>query len=81
LLKACGGLGRLGGLLKLWLVEKPSEGVPGSELVIRLLHRAKGAGRSVSCSGIDIEWIARTIGHRRTAGLVGQLNRKAAAGS
>jgi hypothetical protein len=28
LLKACGDLGRLGGLLKLWLVDRPGDGAP-----------------------------------------------------
>jgi len=37
LLKACGDLGRLGGLLKLWLAEKPGEGAPEAD-VRALLH-------------------------------------------
>lgn len=37
LLKACGDLGRLGGLLKLWLVERPGEGAPVAD-VRALLH-------------------------------------------
>lgn len=32
LLKACGDLGRLGGLLKLWLADKPGEGVPEADV-------------------------------------------------
>src|ERR1700756_913501 len=32
LLKACGDLGRLGGLLKLWLVEKPGQGASVAEI-------------------------------------------------
>lgn len=35
LLKACGDLGRLGGLLKLWLVERPGQGAP--EIDVRRL--------------------------------------------
>jgi hypothetical protein len=38
LLAACGNLGRLGGLLKLWLVEKPGQGVPEND-VRRLLNQ------------------------------------------
>jgi hypothetical protein len=38
LLKACGDLGRLGGLLKLWLVERPGQGVPETD-VRRLLDQ------------------------------------------
>jgi hypothetical protein len=37
LLKACGDLGRLGGLLKLWLSERPGEGAPQAD-VRALLH-------------------------------------------
>jgi hypothetical protein len=37
LLKACGDLGRLGGLLKLWLSERPGEGAPVED-VRALLH-------------------------------------------
>ena len=37
LLKACGDLGRLGGLLKLWLSERPAEGAPEAD-VRALLH-------------------------------------------
>ena len=37
LLKACGDLGRLGGLLKLWLSERPGEGA-AVEDVRALLH-------------------------------------------
>jgi hypothetical protein len=37
LLKACGDLGRLGGLLKLWLVDRPGEGA-AIEDVRALLH-------------------------------------------
>jgi hypothetical protein len=37
LLKACGDLGRLGGLLKLWLSERPGEGAPAED-VRALLH-------------------------------------------
>ena len=32
LLKACGDLGRLGGLLKLWLVDRPGEGAPETDV-------------------------------------------------
>ena len=32
LLKACGDLGRLGGLLKLWLAERPGQGVPETDV-------------------------------------------------
>jgi hypothetical protein len=38
LLKACGDLGRLGGLLKFWLVERPGEGAPETD-VRRLLNQ------------------------------------------
>ena len=38
LLKACGDLGRLGGLLKLWLVDRPGQGVPETD-VRRLLNQ------------------------------------------
>ncbi len=38
LLKACGDLGRLGGLLKLWLVDKPGLGAPETD-VRRLLDQ------------------------------------------
>ena len=37
LLKACGDLGRLGGLLKLWLSEQPGQGAPERD-VRALLH-------------------------------------------
>jgi hypothetical protein len=37
LLKACGDLGRLGGLLKLWLSERPGQGAPQVE-IRALLH-------------------------------------------
>ena len=32
LLKACGDLGRLGGLLKLWLTERPGQGAPETDV-------------------------------------------------
>ncbi len=38
LLKVCGDLGRLGGLLKLWLVDKPGQGAPETD-VRRLLEQ------------------------------------------
>jgi hypothetical protein len=38
LLKVAGDLGRLGGLLKMWLVERPGVGAPAGE-VTALLHR------------------------------------------
>ena len=38
LLKTCGDLGRLGGLLKLWLAEKPGQGAPVAD-VRRLLEQ------------------------------------------
>jgi hypothetical protein len=37
LMKACGDLGRLGGLLKLWLAERAGEGAPEAD-VRALLH-------------------------------------------
>jgi hypothetical protein len=40
LLKACGDLGRLGGLLKLWLVDRPGEGAPVED--VRALLQAIG---------------------------------------
>ena len=38
LLKACGDLGRLGGLLKLWLVERPGQGAPEADIRQLLLQ-------------------------------------------
>ena len=38
LLNECGNLGRLGGLLKLWLVDKPGQGAPETD-VRRLLDQ------------------------------------------
>jgi hypothetical protein len=46
LLKACGDLGRLGGLLKLWLVEKPGQGAPVAE-VRRLLEQIQEAREAI----------------------------------
>jgi hypothetical protein len=44
LLASCGDLGRLGGLLKLWLVDKPGQGASASE--VRRLLDAIGELRS-----------------------------------
>src|SRR5580704_12590128 len=46
LLKACGDLGRLGGLLKLWLVEKPGQGAPVAD-VRRLLEQIQEAREAI----------------------------------
>jgi hypothetical protein len=46
LLKACGDLGRLGGLLKLWLVEKPGQGASEDE-VRRLLEQIQEAREAI----------------------------------
>jgi hypothetical protein len=46
LLKACGDLGRLGGLLKLWLLEKPGQGA-SAEQVRRLLEQIQEAREAI----------------------------------
>jgi hypothetical protein len=46
LLKACGDLGRLGGLLKLWLVEKPGQGA-SAEQVRPLLEQIQAAREAI----------------------------------
>ena len=46
LLKVCGDLGRLGGLLKLWLVEKPGQGAPVAD-VRRLLEQIQEAREAI----------------------------------
>jgi hypothetical protein len=46
LLKACGNLGRLGGLLKLWLVEKPGQGAAEEE-VRHLLEQIQEAREAI----------------------------------
>jgi hypothetical protein len=46
LLKACGNLGRLGGVLKLWLVEKPGQGASEEE-VRHLLEQIQEAREAI----------------------------------
>jgi hypothetical protein len=46
LLKACGDLGRLGGLLKLWLVEKPGQGASVVE-IRQLLEQIQEAREAI----------------------------------
>jgi hypothetical protein len=46
LLKACGDLGRLGGLLKLWLGEKPGQGA-SAEAMRHLLEQLQAAREAI----------------------------------
>jgi hypothetical protein len=62
LLKACGDLGRLGGLLKLWLVEKPGQGASADE--VRHLLEQIQAAREAIVDKVAAIWLPR-----RPAGL------------